>query len=267
MEIHPVYGPSLPEWGWVPAPRYLMRRDLIMDRLRRSKKSQLLEIGPGPAVLQYELARSGWSCTALEQSGAALEVARSLHGEDGLAEIFSEPQSNWLNRFDWLLAMEVLEHIEDDTAALMQWREWLKPGGSILLSVPAHKKKWNHTDVWAGHYRRYERGDLNELLKKCGFSVDELVSYGFPLSNIVEPIRAAHHGKLLKKRATEGTSPTGMRESTEQSGISRSLETILYPIYRNFVGVSLMKLAFWMQRRFLRTDLGTGYIVLARRQS
>jgi len=265
MVIHPFYGPSLPENGWVPAPRYLLRRQLILDCLQEQEKCELLEIGPGAGALLYELAICGWKCSALEQSPQALKIAESLHNRPALAKFFSKPQRGWDAHFDWLMAMEVLEHIEDDTTALAQWSTWLKPGGQILLSVPAHQDKWNKTDVWAGHYRRYERDQLLQLFDKCGFTVVRIMCYGFPVGNLIEPIRARHHGRLLDKRGKASSTDEFMKQNTEQSGISRSLEKQIYPLYSNFMGVSFMKCALWLQRKFIDTDFGTGYLIHARR--
>lgn len=265
MKIHPFYGPILIDKGWVPAPRYLMRRDLILAILKGTKKAQLLEIGTGPAALHYELSINGLSCFGLEQSQAALKIAHSLHKKNGLSKIYREPQPSWKNRFDWVMAFEVLEHIEDDISALIQWRNFLKPGGHVLISVPAHQNKWNMTDIWAGHFRRYERIQLQELFEKCGFIVDDIFCYGFPIANIIEPIRSLYHGKLLQRSSKHQLSDENKKNKTDQSGIHRSLEKKLFPLYSNPFGVLFMRIAFWMQQQFLQTDLGTGYIVQARR--
>jgi len=258
MNLHSVYGPSLPESGWVPAPSYLLRRQLVLNCLKNENKSNLLEIGSGPAVLLYELANIGWGCSALEQSEEALKIAKLLHNKKNHAKIYEHPEENWNNKFDWILAMEVLEHIEDDFTALSEWSKWIKPKGKILLSVPAHMNKWSKSDEWAGHYRRYEKDQLISLFEKNGLQVERIMSYGFPLANLIEPIRAWHHGRLLKKEITK-------KEGSDQSGISRSLEKKLYPFYSNFISVFFMKVAFGLQQLFLNTDLGTGYLVQAKR--
>lgn len=265
MEFHPTFGPSLPEKGWVPAPSYLLRRNLVREILAPQPPQRLLEIGPGAAMLLYELAQDGWECTALEQSEDALALARLIHQGPAKAQLVNEPGGDWEGNFDWLLAMEVLEHIEDDSGALLQWRNWLAPGGRLLLSVPAHQEKWSPSDVWAGHYRRYERDGLEELLTRSGFRVESLHSYGFPLANFIEPIRAWHHGRLLARQTQQGDAELARKDGTEQSGISRSLEKRLYPLYANLLGSLFMKAAFSLQKRFLNSDRGTGYLVLARR--
>ena len=262
MEIHSDFGPVLLEDGWVPAPRYLLRRKLVLELLEGAPPGNVLEIGCGPGALLYELSRIGWACTALERSEHALAIARKLHGNSEGAEIVSEAGA-WECRFDWIICMEVLEHIENDLKALTTWIKWLKPGGTLLLSVPAHMDKWCHTDEWAGHFRRYEKEELGELLGKAGFEVRRILSYGFPVANLLEPLRSWHHGRMINRSAGDGNSPRSKREGTDQSGTSRSLEMRLYPILGSPLGVAAFRLANWLQRRFLNFDLGNGYLVVA----
>jgi len=67
---------------------------------------------------------------------------------------------------------DVIEHIEKDVEFLLDIHELLKPGGKIFLTVPSHQWLWSHQDVSAGHFRRYTRASLRELLSKTGFQVD-----------------------------------------------------------------------------------------------
>lgn len=265
MKTHLYYGPSFPEKGWVPAPRYLLRRQLVIEKMHNHKKGRVLEVGPGAGVLLYELALAGWRCCALEPSAPAFAIAKEIHGGSNGAVIFDEPQTGWKELFDWLLALEVLEHIEDDAGALAQWRKWLKPGGRLLLSVPARKKKWNSTDVWAGHYRRYEKSELVALVVHAGFDIESVENYGFPLANMIQPIRSWYHARQLMKMQRDYAKSLSKRIGSEQSGILRTFEKRLYPLYNNFVGVCAMRLGLWLQRFFLNRDLGNGYLVEARR--
>jgi SAM-dependent methyltransferase len=260
MDLHPVYGPSLPEAGWVPAPSYLLRRRRILALLEDQKPGRYLEVGCGAGALLYDLQARGFECHALETSPDALALAHRLHAEHPQVQISDREQPDWPRAFDYLAAFEVLEHIKDDCAALEKWKGWLKPGGKLLLSVPAHKRKWNASDVWAGHYRRYERGQLLELLQHTGFEILHQESYGFPLANLIEPIRARHHGRQLAARSSDG----GKQARSHQSGINRSLEARLYPLQSSWFGVLAMRCAFGLQRLSLRSDLGTGYLVFAR---
>src|SRR3546814_16370989 len=96
------------------------------------------------------------------------------------------------------MAFEVLEHIEDDHAALRQWLGWLKPGGILLMSVPAHPSQWNEADVWAGHFRRYRKRELLGLVEENGLVLEHVECMGFPLANITERMQARGIERELK---------------------------------------------------------------------
>jgi glycosyltransferase involved in cell wall biosynthesis len=257
---HPLFGLSAPELGWVPAPRYALRRARLLALAARLGGGRLLEIGPGAGALLSDLAALGFSCDALESSEEAFRLAGALNAGESDVRLRREPGGDWTGAFDALVACEVLEHIEDDSGALAAWRAWLRPGGHLLLSVPAHARRWSATDVWAGHFRRYERDALRRLLTSSGFAVEELECYGFPLSNLVEPLRAWSHTRALRRRERQE-----MADATAQSGVERGLEARLWPLQAGLPGRLLFRAAFRLQEIFRHRDLGTGYLVLARR--
>lgn len=157
------------------------------------------------------------------------------------------------------MALEVLEHIEDDRAALEQWARWLRPGGVLLLSVPAHMARWNARDVWAGHYRRYERPNLENVLDRCGLEVRKVECYGVPLANLLERLAHWRYRAALAPHETEKTSA----ERTARSGVDRGVESRLFGLLRNPLGVVAMRCCCLAQVPFLGSDLGSGYIALA----
>src|SRR3546814_2416743 len=157
-------GPAAPDLGWVPAPRYLLRRARILSQLRGLPASELLEIGPGAGMLMQELSARGFTCHALETSPPAHQLVWALSARYGhQIDLHYAAAAEWQQRFPLVMAFEVLEHIEDDHAALRQWLGWLKPGGILLMSVPAHPSQWNAADVWAGHFRRRSEEHTSEL--------------------------------------------------------------------------------------------------------
>lgn len=266
MKNHRFYGISAFEKGWVPAPSYLLRRNRVLNLLDPFPRGRVLEIGCGAGALLHDLSCMGFWVEALEISPTALNVAHYINQNNSHVTIHQNIQHNWNRTFDYILAFEVLEHIEDDLGALEQWSKWLKRSGRLLLSVPAHPERWSASDVWAGHYRRYERHSLNDVLRKAGFCIEHIECYGFPLANIIEPIRALHHAKQLRSRLHGGTSQQQRSVGSQISGISRSLEMKLYPIQSCSLGVSIMKFFCFLQDVFAATDLGNGYLVLARKQ-
>jgi SAM-dependent methyltransferase len=262
---HPVYGLGAPELGWVPAPRYALRRARILSLLAGTPPGRALEVGCGAGALMADLADLGWLCEALEPAEEARELARRLHRDghpdDPGVRIFPEPRTEWEEAFDLVLSFEVLEHLEDDAGALRQWCRWIRPGGSLMLSVPARQARWTATDDWAGHLRRYERADLLALFATAGLTVVRHECYGFPLSNLTETLRGRYHARLLQ-RAGGKPDPA---EGTRLSGTDRGFESRLYPLQASLPGVAFFRLCCWLQDRFLGRELGTGYLVLARR--
>lgn len=261
MEYHPVYGFSIPEKGWAPAPSFILRRQRILRLLAGRAPGSLLEIGCGAGTLLHEFSQRGFVCEALETSAAALEIARYVNA-DGIL-FHQSPQTDWAGRFDYLFAFEVLEHIKDDHAALAAWHIWLKPDGVMLMLVPAHMRRWTASDVWAGHYRRYERAGLIGLIEASGFKVKHCESYGFPLANVLSPLRSRVHARRLAARCEVDQD---MRVcNNDMSGVDRSAESRLYPMLKSLPGRIMMRLAFLLQDWSAGRDWGNGYLVLARK--
>ena len=64
---------------------------------------------------------------------------------------------------DIVLAMDVLEHIQDDYSTLKEWKNTLKPNGLLLITVPAFQHLWSSHDIFLGHHRRYNKKDISDL--------------------------------------------------------------------------------------------------------
>lgn len=89
--------------------------------------------------------------------------------------------------------LDVVEHIEDDVAALAAMRDCLAPGGKILITVPAHQWMWSAHDVVNHHKRRYSKAALKAALDKAGLSPTHFGYFNsllFPLA-AAAPCRAA----------------------------------------------------------------------------
>lgn len=259
---HRHFGPAMPSLNWVPAPRYLMRRDLLLRIFARHKPGRIIEIGCGAGSLLSDLTERGYSALGVDQSPSALRLARTLAADCEDMQIAASPDDAEPESFDYLTAFEVLEHIEDDHAALADWSRYLRPEGTLVFSVPAHPHRWNAADEWAGHFRRYRRSDLHALAKGAGYEVTEIQSYGFPIANAMEKL-----GARLYARQSAGTDRADMdiTRRTEESGSDRKLLTKLWPIYSAWPAAFAFRAMLAFQRLFAKGDLGIGYIVVARK--
>lgn len=253
-------GPAAPALGWVPAPRYLLRRRRILRQLRNQPAGDVLEIGAGAGILLHELASRGHACTALETSSQARALIERISNASGRSiTVEQAPRQEWIERFPLVMAFEVLEHIEDDRAALAQWASWLEPGGTLLLSVPAHPHQWNAADVWAGHYRRYQKDELLNRIADAGFRIEHVECFGFPLGNLTERMQARGIARAKSVVSDE------RQANNDRSGIERGHVLRWYPAMRSMPGKLVLRTAFAMQAVTSRLPLGNGWLVRATR--
>ena len=77
-------------------------------------------------------------------------------------------------KFDSIVAINVLEHVEDDIFALQQLHKMLKKEGMLIILVPCHKFLYNIIDTNVGHFRRYEKKDLESKIRKARFTIERM---------------------------------------------------------------------------------------------
>jgi SAM-dependent methyltransferase len=175
------------EWGTAPefvGPRHELRERLLLDLLLSARPGpEVLDAGAGQGTLSLKLAELGFEVTSTDAAAAAVEVLQQRVGERVVrADLTSLPFED--ESFDAAVLGEVLEHIEDDRAALAEISRVLRPRGVLALSVPANPKLFGPSDEWAGHVRRYTRPALLEACSAAGFTVNRCVGWGFPVSRL-----------------------------------------------------------------------------------
>lgn len=157
--------------------------------------------------------------------------------------------------FDLLGAFEVLEHVEEDTSALASWVRWLRPGGYAVVSVPAHPQRYGPSDASVGHFRRYTRQSITDLLIEAGLVDVKVAIYGFPLGYGLEWVR-----NMVASRKKLALEDVDFAERTATSGRLLQPNDALAPL------IWLITFPFqWLQRPFVSGDLGTGFVAWGRR--
>lgn len=256
-------GVASVELGWVPSPTYLLRRAAILERLGAWPAGRVLEVGCGGGTLLFDLAGLGYSGVGVEVSSRGRELAAQFLA-DQPAMAVQEQLPSRETQFDYLLSFEVLEHVEKDAQALSDWVARLKPGGRCLISVPAHRDRWNVTDVLAGHFRRYERDEVTQLVEGAGLRVDSVETYGWPATWLIERVRCLVRELQLRARGVDPASiQRGDPERTRASGVERSTESYIFPVYSSWLGRKALRAAVAVQRRYYESDRGISYLVTA----
>ena len=183
--------------------------DITTRWLRRSVRpgQLLLNVGCGGGEYNVTARQLGLRVIACEPESEAFAVARAAAPEGvdvrscGLLDLESPPA-------DYLVMHDVLEHIEDDAAAVARVSTLLVPGGTAIISVPAYQWLFGKHDVELGHYRRYTRRNLRALFTR-DFEIEATRYYGATLIPIAlwfsritkQPYPVATAGKGLARQA------------------------------------------------------------------
>jgi 2-polyprenyl-3-methyl-5-hydroxy-6-metoxy-1,4-benzoquinol methylase len=121
----------------------------------------ILEVGSGVGQNIPTLQAFG-RVEVIEFNPIALAELRAI---PGIAKIYETPIPFNLNQtYDVVCALDVVEHIEDDRRAVQWLTEHLKPGGHLIVTLPAYQWLFSDHDIAVGHYRRYTKQTLNGIL-------------------------------------------------------------------------------------------------------
>jgi len=161
---------------------YRGRRRIVLNVVRSlplPREPRILDAGCGSGRNLVELSGFG-SVVGLEPSSRAAQAARARGvGEVVLAGIDTMPFDEAC--FDLIACLDVLEHIEDDRTALFELRRVARPGGVLLVTVPAYPRLWSSHDELNRHCRRYTRPELLGRAVEAGW----------------HPLRTTHFNALL----------------------------------------------------------------------
>lgn len=153
---------------------YRVRRTIVHSLIKtyvlpERHKPSILDVGCGTGVLLSELSQYGESYGIDTSSSARMFcIDRGIKNvsEGNVLDIGFQQ-----NTLDLVLALDIIEHVDDDSRALAEIYRVLKPGGIAILFVPAYMYLWGTTDVFSEHKRRYTRPMLCERTQKTGFEL------------------------------------------------------------------------------------------------
>lgn len=170
-EVHAEMAVVQQRHWWFVARRRILQR--LIESLRLPPRALILDSGCGSGGNLAMLSRFG-QLRAMEVDATAREAASAL----GICPVAagSLPQDLPFDdeRYDLICLLDVLEHVADDGAALAHLARRLRPGGRLLITVPAYGWLWSAHDEAHHHHRRYTASDLRQRAEVAGLSVQRL---------------------------------------------------------------------------------------------
>lgn len=148
----------------------------LFSRARPYLGRRVLDAGAGIGTFTEIAAREAEWVTALEPHPPFAEHLRGeLGGTPNVtvleADAGAAGRQSLVDPVDSIICFNVLEHIPDDAEALRSFRSLLRPGGHLLLLVPAHPRLYGRADAAFGHVQRYRARPLAALLERTGYEV------------------------------------------------------------------------------------------------
>jgi SAM-dependent methyltransferase len=158
---------------WYQGRRRVLERTI--ERLGLPDHARILDAGCGSGRNMVELAHHG-VVTGVELSDTSVELAR----ERGVGEVLEGSVMDMPfdeGAFDLTVCLDVIEHLEDDIGALRELRRVTKPGGALLVTVPAYQWLWSGHDEINHHHRRYSRRTLLAAAQDAGWRLERTTHF------------------------------------------------------------------------------------------
>lgn len=183
--------------------------DWMYKEILPSLYGDVLEIGSGIGTFSEKLITDfpNSNLTFTDISPMYVELLKKKFSSNRNIEVFRLDLNERIDyerigykKFDSILAVNVLEHVENDELAFSQLYDMLKERGTLVVLVPCHKFLYNIIDKNIGHYRRYTKNELEYKVIKTGFIIDKTFYF-----NSVGMIGWYLNGNLLKNPKVSGT--------------------------------------------------------------
>lgn len=187
---------------------YVGRRKILADVIRREikppKNARILEIGCGTGHNFSMLSEFG-TVEGIELDDGARALASQRLGRPVINASLPELPGVDDGAYDLIALLDVLEHVDGDEAALRSIATKLKPGGRILIAVPANEWMWSAHDVVHHHHRRYNRKTFSNVAKAAGVKIEFLSHF----NTLLFPLAAAFRllGKLTGREDADDAQP------------------------------------------------------------
>lgn len=210
----------------------------IKRRLKTLKSKLFLEIGSGNGFLSHELLSiglNGVGCDLNENACINNTNLNDSYIKDNKYKVIQGDFTNYnfTQKFDLIISSMVIEHLDD--LSLIEFIDKIKlnlnQNGVIVFLVPASMKYWGIEDEIAGHFKRYEFSDFEELSVKHKLKINHLVGLTYPISNLLyklsNKVIKKNESSILDLSQKEKTIYTGNREVLYKTTFPKIFKIIL----------------------------------------
>jgi SAM-dependent methyltransferase len=239
-------------------PRYILREYALLKLINKNTHGNFLEIGYGAGEMLLTLAKLGYTGDGFDLSQSAQRAAKELLRKNGVLGINLLDRIDFKKKYDLLLCFEVVGYFTDPVAQLSQYRELIKHKGEIIFSFTNSKNK-GYAEKATGEMKCFTRDEIKEILHKAGLTIKCIWNYGFPLTNMMKPVLNIFHffRNVIGEKASK-------KEALRESGLGHK------NMFMKAVGIVINPITLYpfalLQLLFRHSDLGTGYVVVARKQ-
>lgn len=216
-----------------------------------------IEVGCGDGFNLKEFSKMGLNGIGVDISKEAIKIAKSRKLKN--IRLIEEDFLKLNIKTNLIFMLSVLEHIKDDISFLKKANDLLEDNGILVIAVPANSKAYGFADINAGHYRRYDRDEIKKKLESGGFKINEVFSFGFPVCNFYTWFfNYCHKRKLKNPKVQMNKNLVSGIENKENyyPNIFQKLSKIAFPI---------LSILIKMDGLFLKTNLGNGLVIFARK--
>ncbi len=205
---------------------YRHKSNVLLKLISRLYVRKVLDVGAGSGFF----ARQALNLESVE-SAVCIDIGypsdREEVGANGKSIAYKRSCKSEI--FDLVMFMDVLEHVEDDKAMLVEYFDQIKDGGYVFVTVPAFQFLWSSHDIFLGHVRRYSKRQIDDLVRGMGLSI---IKSGYCYSAVF-PIALVQRllNRLLSKKLTSRSS---LRKHSllinELLAFACKIESILFPL-------------------------------------
>lgn len=183
-----IYETEIIHW-WYRARRNIVKQILASHtRLSERERLRILDVGCGTGQLMKEMQQFG-SVYGVDISQRAVAYCKERGLAPSIASADNLPYGN--DTFDAVVALDVLEHLQDDRAGARELARVLSPNGIAVVAVPAFMFLWGITDDAGHHYRRYNKKEILAVLKEAKLHIRRATYFNTLLFPAIAAVRLA----------------------------------------------------------------------------